>query len=136
MNSFKRTGNSNVSLGVGMVHVYKEMWNKKMPKWYDSINNWAQGENINYAWGIMDFETGMYNFYSLDFEDQNPTITFSISLEDLLESLKERKKYEDEILMRKLMTERETQKAHDKMRAAAAEHAKEFKKSTFPYITP
>jgi hypothetical protein len=133
MNTFKRTGKSNTSLGVGLVHVYREMWNEKMPEWYNKINDWANHHNISYDWGKLDFETGIYHFYKILF-DQEIEDVYQIPLPKLLKSLKERKEYDDQLIMQRLIEEKKKQKEYDRMKAAVSEHAKNFQ--GLPYITP
>ena len=91
MNSFKRTGNSKESLNVGNAHHYEEMWTEKIylsghyHLFHDYEMNVIGGNRWDYK--LLDKETGIVEWYTIDKATQNVEVVHQISMENLIPEL-------------------------------------------------
>ena len=68
--NFKRNQDPAESLNIGKIHVYKEMWLKEMRQYYHELKDWAIEKKIEYKVGKMNFSTGLYELYNIEFEQE------------------------------------------------------------------
>ncbi len=88
--NFQRGQDPASSLDIGQVNIYGTMWNKRMPEYYDQIDDWAKENKIDHTYASLDKKTGIFTFYKIDFSQELEAV-YSIGLEKLLDSFDERK---------------------------------------------
>ena len=114
--NFQRGKDPASSLDIGQVKIYRDIWDKRMPEYYDQIDDWAKENKIDHTYARLNKKTGIFTFYKIDFSQELEPV-YSIGLEKLLDSFDGRK----QIQYSKMVHEMAILQAKTKMQMEIAE---------------